>query len=472
VTDSDSLCSMPAAELAAAIRRRSVSPVEAVDAVLARIERLNPILNAYCTVTADQARAAARQAEAAVMRSASLGPLHGVPVSIKDLILTNGVRTTFGSARFADFVPTEDAPVVERLRRAGAIVLGKTNTPEFGYKGTTVNPLFGATRNPWRLDRTSGGSSGGGAAAVAAGLGPLAVGTDGGGSIRIPASCCGIFGFKPSLGRIPAAPAFGGLEIVTHVGPLARTVEDAALMLNAVAGPDPRDLSSLPAEGVDYTASLTGGAGAQGLRLAWTADWGYAPVDPEVRRVCEAAARRFAEAGARVDEISPGFPSPEGSFLTLFTGLWAARFGADLDEWRERYDPGLVWLVEQGLKHSAVDFIRAAHTRRTLHDAFMKVFAGCDLVLTPTLAAPPLPLGRDYYEEIAGRPVGIAGWTAFTYPLNMTGYPAATVPCGRTPDGLPAGLQIIGPPRADALVLRAAAAFEAIAPWRDAWPAL
>ncbi|HEX4835150.1 MAG TPA: amidase family protein, partial [bacterium] len=246
--DATDLCHIPAADLAAAIRAKTVSPVEVVDAVLARIERINPTLNAYCTVTPEAARAAARDAEAAVLRGDPLGPLHGVPVSIKDLVVTKGVRTTWGSRLYAQFVPDEDAPVVERLKQAGAIIVGKTNTPEFGYKGITDNLVFGVSRNPWSLSHTPGGSSGGGAAAVAAGLGPLAVGTDGGGSIRIPCSCCGLFGLKATLGRVAAAPTYGGLDTLSHTGPMTRTVRDAALMLTAIAGSDPRDLTSLPGD--------------------------------------------------------------------------------------------------------------------------------------------------------------------------------------------------------------------------------
>ena len=283
--DAIELCYMPALELGEAIRAKKVSPVEVVDAVLARIERLNPTLNAYCTVTAAAARAAAKEAEAAVMRGDALGTLHGIPVSIKDLVATKGVRTTHGSKLYEQFIPDEDAPVVERLKRAGAIILGKTNTPEFGHKAITDNLVFGPSRNPWSLEHTPGGSSGGAAAAVATGLGPLAVGTDAGGSIRIPSSCCAIFGLKPTLGLVAMAPTFGGLETLSHTGPMTRTVRDAALMLNSMVGADPRDLSSLPAVETDYLAGLD--RGIQGLRVAWSPDWGYAAVDPEVRQIAE-----------------------------------------------------------------------------------------------------------------------------------------------------------------------------------------
>src|SRR6266540_2184603 len=301
----DNLCWMPAADMAAAIRKKTLSPVEVVRALLARIERVNPALNAFVTLTAEQAMRDARAAERAVMkRGARLGPLHGVPFSTKDLVATKGIRTTFGTRLYADNVPTEDAPLVARLKAAGAIQLGKTNTPMLGWIGATHNLLFGPTRNPWNLDRTPGGSSGGASAAVAAGLGPLAIGTDGGGSIRIPAACTGIFGLKPSFGRIPVYP-FSAAWSLSHVGPMTRTVKDAALMLMVSAGPDERDPSSLPLQPVDYVAVLR--KGVKGLRIAWSADLGYEEaVDPEVRTVCEQAARRFREAGCRIEEVKPG----------------------------------------------------------------------------------------------------------------------------------------------------------------------
>ncbi len=466
--DAMELVYMPATELASAIRAKRVSPVEVVEAVLARLERLNPRLNAYCTITAEAARAAAKEAEAAVMRADTLGHLHGIPVSIKDLVATKGVRTTFGSKLYEDFVPDDDAPVVARLKQAGAIILGKTNTSEFGHKGVTDNPVFGVSRNPWSLDHTPGGSSGGGAAAVAAGLGPLAIGTDGGGSIRIPCSCCGIFGFKPTLGRVAAAPTFGGLETLSHIGPMTRTVRDAALMLNAIVGADRRDLSSLPADGTHYLIGLE--AGIAGLRVAWSADWGYAAVDPEVRQLTTTAAQRFSELGCQVEDAHPGFDDPASAYDILSSASTAARLAEKLPQWRDRFDPSLVPQIEQGMRWTAVDFIHAANVRRTLSETLRQFFSRYDVLLTPTLTAPPLPIGVDTYEEIDDQKVPRLGWLACTFPLNLTGYPAATIPCGQTRTGLPVGLQIIAPRLEDALVLRAAAAFEAMAPWPQQRP--
>jgi len=464
------LCFMPATELAAAIRAKRVSPVEAVEAVLDRIAEVNPAINAVVTVTEDLARAAAREVEARLGRGEPVGPFAGVPMTIKDLIMVKGVRTTWGSRIFERFVAPEDAPLVERLRAAGAVIVGMTNSPEFGYRATTDNPLFGATRNPWSLAHTPGGSTGGGGAAVAAGMGALTIGTDAGGSIRIPASCCGIVGLKPTLGRVPMAPVYGGLETLSHAGPMTRTVRDAALAMSVIAGPDPRDLMSLPDDGTDWTAAADGGLA--NVRAAWTPDWGYAPVDPEVRRLTESAARRFTDAGARLEEASPRFTDPSEAFGALFPAWVAARLAGYLAEWRTKMDPGLVRYIEMGQRPSAVDFVQAANVRRTLNDAFREFFKTYDLLLTPTLAAPPLPLGQHVYEEIGGKAVGQLGWLAFTFPINMLGYPAITVPAGWTAAGLPVGLQIVGPRFADAAVLRAAAAFEALQPWADRRPPL
>jgi aspartyl-tRNA(Asn)/glutamyl-tRNA(Gln) amidotransferase subunit A len=313
------LCWTSATELAALIRRKKVSPVEVVDAVLTRIDKLNPRLNAYVLVLGDAARRRAKAAERALgRRSARLGPLHGVPYSVKDLVITNGVRTTFGTPLNRDSVPTEDAPIVARRAAAGGIMLGKTNTPAFGWIGATHNLLFGTTRNPWDLEKTPGGSSGGASAAVAAGLGPLAVGTDGGGSIRIPASCTGIFGHKPSYGRIPIYPVSGAWSL-SHVGPMTRTVADAALMMNVCAGPDERDPYSLPAERVDYVKALK--APVKGLRVAYSEDLGFAEaVDDEVRAACARAARAFRELGCRVETVDPAWPSPRDAWEQIFCG--------------------------------------------------------------------------------------------------------------------------------------------------------
>ncbi len=464
------LCWLPATALAALIRRKKVSPVEVVDAVLDRIERLNPKLNAFVTLTADQARRDAKAAERALgKKGAKLGPLHGVPFSVKDLVITKGVRTTFGTPLYRDNVPAEDAPMVQRLKAAGAIMLGKTNTPTFGWIGATHNLLFGPTRNPWNLGRTPGGSSGGASAAAAAGLGPLHVGTDGGGSIRIPASFAGIYGLKASFGRIPAYPASGAWSL-SHIGPMTRTVADAALMLQVAAGPDERDQTSLPAARVDYVKALAGGV--KGLRVAWSDDLGFADtVDPEVRDLCAAAAKAFGELGCRVEAVKPGWPSPYRCWSEIFCGGIATRMAPYLDR-KSEIDPGLYRIIENTLKNPPTTYVQAWFDRLAWWEHPRRLFEKYDLLLTPTIACPPFAIGLDNPTEIAGKAVPPYGWIPFTYPFNMTGQPAASVPCGFTRDGLPVGLQIVGRRFDDATVLRASAAFERARPWAQHRPPL
>jgi Asp-tRNA(Asn)/Glu-tRNA(Gln) amidotransferase A subunit family amidase len=461
---SEDLCWMPAAELAAAIKRKKVSPVEVVRAVLARIERLNPILNAFVTLTADQAVKDARAAERAVTRKgAKLGPLHGVPFSTKDLVITKGIRTTFGTPLYRDNVPAEDAPMVGRMLAAGAIQLGKTNTPTFGWIGATHNLLFGITRNPWNTERTPGGSSGGASAAVAAGLGPLAIGTDGGGSIRIPAACTGIFGHKPSFGRIAVYPPSAAWSL-SHIGPMTRTVTDAALMMNVCAGPDERDQFSLPADRTDYVKALRGSL--KGLRVAWSANLGFTTVvDPEVKAACEKAARRFREVGCKVEEVKPGWPSPHEAWEAIFCGGIATRMAPYMAERRTDIDPGLADIIDETLKWGPTRYVQAWFDRLAWNEHVRRLFERYDLLLTPTIACRPFKVGIDHPTEIAGTPIPRYGWIPFTYPFNMTGNPAASVPCGLTSDSLPIGLQVVGRRFDDALVLRAAAAFERIQPW-------
>ena len=461
------LCWISASELAPAIARKKVSPVEVVDAVLARIDTLKQ-LNAYVTLDAERARQAAKAAERAVMRrGARLGPLHGVPFSVKDLIITKGVRTTFGTPLYRDNVPTEDAPSVERLKAAGAIMLGKTNTPTLGWVGVTDNLLFGVTRNPWSLGHTPGGSSGGAGAAVAAGLAPLAIGTDGGGSIRKPAAWCGIFGLKASWGRIPVYP-HGAAWSLSHAGPMTRTVKDAALMMNVCAGPDERDQYSLPPADVDYVKALKGSL--KGLRLAWSETLGIAPaVDPEVRDATAKAARAFRELGCRVESIEPTWPSPYDCWRTIFLGGIAARLAPYLDR-RDQIDPGLLPIVEEATTYPPTKYVQAWFDRLAWWRHARAFFERYDLLLTPTVACAPLRIGELYPAEIGGVAVGREAASVFTFIFNMTGQPAATVPCGFTKAGLPIGLQIIGRRFDDVTVLRASAAFEAARPWAQRRP--
>lgn len=458
----------PAVELAALVRRKELSPVEITEAILARIEALNPRLNAFCLVADEQARRDAREAEIALMKGEPTGPLHGVPISIKDMIFTRGLRTTGGSRLFADHVPAEDAVAVARLRAAGAIVLGKTTTSELGHKAVTESPLFGVTRNPWNPALTPGGSSGGGAAAVAAGLGPVAVGTDGGGSLRIPAAFCGVYGFKPSLGRVPQYPGFPGWDGLGCTGPMTRTVRDAALVLDVVAGGDDRDPTSLSREPGSYLEACE--MPVRGLHVAWAPDLGYAVVDPEVRALCEQAAAEFETLGCHVEVVSPSWENPEEVFATIVAVQFYAHWADHLPAREADLDPTLVKFVRRGGAVSARDYVRAWERARAFWlevHAFLERF---DLLLTPAVAVPPFAADRPPPREVAGQRVTVLGWMPFTYPFNLTGQPAASVPAGFTEDGRPVGLQIVGRRHADRTVLAASAAYEAARPWGDRWP--
>jgi aspartyl-tRNA(Asn)/glutamyl-tRNA(Gln) amidotransferase subunit A len=461
-------------QLARMISSKKVKPSEVMGAILARIEKVNPKLNAYCTLAQESAMAEARAADKKVTRAKSLGLLSGVPVSIKDLIFTKGLRTTFGSRMHENFIPDQDEVVVERLKAAGAIVLGKTTSCEFGYKSVTDSPLWGITRNPWNLEMTPAGSSGGAAAAVASGMGPLAVGSDGGGSIRAPASFCGIFGLKPSRGRIPLYPLLPGWETLdrrlAHLGPLTRTVADAALMMEVMVGPDDRDPLSLPGGRVAFRRELK--KGIRGLKIAWSLDLGYAVVDERVKGAVESAVKVFSEVGGKLEEARPDFPPMHDAFQLIFAAGCAGSIGDRLEEWKDRLDPGLVRLTEIGLKANAADYVRATNRSHFLWEKMQAFFEKYDLLLTPTLSVPPFPVGVDWPRDVAGQKVHPLNYLAFTYPFNLTGQPAASVPCGWTGDGLPIGLQIVGKRFADVTVLRAAAAFEEARPWADRWPDL
>lgn len=463
------LCYTPATELVRAIRQKSLSPVELMRAVLERIERVNPAVNAFCTVTAEAALAGARAAEAAVMRGEALGPLHGLPVSIKDLILTKGVRTMGGSHIFASRVPDVDPPLVRRLKAAGAILTGKTTSPEFGWVGLGDSPLTGSTRNPWNTAMNTGGSSAGAGAAAAAGLGPLHHGSDGAGSIRIPSAFCGVYGLKPSYGRVPQWPVSNN-EYTTHHGPMTRTVADAALMLAVMAGPDEWDRTSLEAPPADYVGRLP--EGIRGLRVAFSPTLDGLRVDPEVAAVVREAAGAFAGLGCTVDEVEPGWPQTYELIRTQWAAHYAGTHAQYLPEWRSRMDPGLVACIEDGMRQSAVEYIRWRGRKLEYWDAVRPFFERYDLLLTPSLSVAAFPSNRLNPEHWPApeRSWDWIGWASFSYPFNFTGQPAASVPAGFTPAGLPVGLQIVGRRFADLTVLQASAAFEAARPWAPRRP--
>jgi aspartyl-tRNA(Asn)/glutamyl-tRNA(Gln) amidotransferase subunit A len=457
-----------ALDLATRIRQKEISPVEAMAAVLARIEAVNPRLNAFCLVAADQARAAARDAEVAVMKGEPLGPLHGVPVSIKDLIFTRGLRTTGGSRLFADLIPEHDSVPVGRLKAAGAIVIGKTTTSEFGHKAMTDSPLFGVTRNPWDPARTPGGSSGGAAAAVASGLGPIGLGSDCGGSVRLPASFCGLVGVKPSYGRVPEFPSFPGWDHVAHVGPLTRTVRDAALALDVIAGSDDRDRISLPREAGSYVEACE--RDVRGLHVAWSADLGYARVDPVVQALCENAAAEFENIGCHVEVVNPLWENLEEPFITMVSAQMHAAWSEQIAERGPDVDPTFARFVERGGKVTARDYLRARARMHEFWQEALQFLQRFDLLLTPTVSVLPFAADAKPPREIEGEAVSVLGWMPFTYPFNVTGQPAASVPAGWTAENLPVGVQIIGQRHADATVLAACAAFEAAVPWSDHRP--
>jgi len=456
---SSDLLTISAVDLLEAYRTKRVSPVDVTRAVLQQIDILNPVLNAFCFVAPD-ALAMAGQSEARWMSGEPKGPLDGVPVSIKDILLTRGWPTLRGSRTVDPAGPwIHDAPAVARLRESGAVLLGKNTTPEFGWKGVTDSPLTGITRNPWNPAKTPGGSSGGGAAAVAAGMGPLTLGTDGGGSIRIPCAFTGLFGLKPSFGRVPAWP-LSPFGTVAHVGPMTRTVHDAALLLNVISRPDARDWFALPADMRDYLEGLDDGV--SGWRIAYSPDLGYADVDPEVAALVKQGVMRFVALGARVEEVNPGIAGAAEIFRRHWYSGAAYLLRNFTPEQKALMDPGLVEVAEQGAQIGMLELVDAVQKRGALGTAMNQFHEQYDLLLTPALPLAAFDAGREVADVMKEN--RWTEWTPFSYPFNLTQQPAASIPCGLTRAGLPVGLQIVGPRYEDARVLRAARAFESVQP--------
>jgi Asp-tRNA(Asn)/Glu-tRNA(Gln) amidotransferase A subunit family amidase len=464
------LCFVSAADLAARLRARKVSPVEVIDALAERIKRLNPKLNAYVTLDLENARKDAQMKDR--MRrehpEGDLGLLHGVPVAVKDDLEVAGLRYTCGSRLREKEIGKSDDLTVARLRRAGAIIVGKTNEPEFGHKGVTDNKLFGTTPTPWNREYTAGGSSGGSAAAVAAGMAYLALGTDIAGLIRIPASCCVVVGLKASFGRIPRVPTENAFVTQWYIGPLARTVADTALALRVLAGPDDRDPFSLPAPG-EKELSLEGDL--RGLRLTFCPRPTGMPVEPEVAEAAEKAVRLLEKRGVKVVPRKEPLPrAPLDALRVIFRATALTDAGikdeADFKKKRDLLTDTFAAFVEPGLKQRLRDYLEAqAQVTTFLEQSAPDYWKDCDVLATPTLAVPPfstrLPLGP---EQVRGENVDPqVGWT-FTWPFNLTGQPAISIPCGWTKDELPLGLQLVGRRSTDGLVLRMAAALEALAP--------
>ena len=466
VRTGDDIAYLSAQELTGLYARRALSPVETAQALFARLDALQPKLNAFCVVDRDGALAAARASEARWRAGQPLSPVDGVPATIKDLMLMRGHPTRRGSHLIDNVPDTEDSPAVARLKEAGAVILGKTTTPEFGWIAVGDSPLTGITRNPWNLERTPGGSSAGAAAACAAGIGVLNLGSDGAGSIRIPACFSGVFGIKPSFGLVPAYPP-SPMGLLSHHGPITRGVADAAAMLNVLSRPDPRDPYSLPEHAGDFRDGLDDGV--KGWKIAYSPDLGYAKVAPEIAACVAAAAKQFAALGAHVEEVGKVFDSPREALLTLW-GAGAARIVAGIPaEKLARCDPGFLAVAEAGARIGAVDYLGADLARNALGRTMGEFHRRYDLLLTPMMPVPALPVGEDLTDPATE--TQWVDWSPFSYPFNMTRQPAASIPCGLTPGGptgggLPIGLQIVGRLHDDARVLRAARAFEATQPVR------
>ena len=457
---SDELCYMPATELAARIRARELSAREMLDAHLARIERVNPRVNAIVTrVEPEQARTLADAADAALARGDEVGPLHGLPIAHKDTEPTAGIRTTFGSPIYRDFVPTQDTALIERLRAAGAITIGKTNVPEFAAGSQTFNPVFGATLNPYDTDKTCGGSSGGAAVALACGMLPIADGSDMGGSLRNPANFCNVVGFRPSPGRVPSWPSMTPWSPLSVKGPLARTVADVALLLSAMAGPDRRAPLSIDEPGERFRAAL--GRDFRGVRVAWSADLGGLPLDPRVRAVLDGQRHVFSGLGCDVADATPDFSGANEAFVTLRAVSFAVGHREHVRRHRELVKDTVVWNTEQGLRLTGEQVAAAEAAQGALYDRVRAFMDRHEFLICPVNQVPLFAVDTPYPTEIDGTPMdNYISWMKSAYYITMTGLPAISVPCGFTDDGLPVGVQIVGRHHDDFGVLQLAHAFE------------
>ncbi len=471
---SEDLARLTAAEMLAGYRARRFTPRDVVEAAIAAIRRADAACNVVVTPLYDQALAEAERIGRDWRLGEPAGALAGLPVTVKDLVFVGGVPAKGGAPSLKDFVAPADAHVVARLRAAGAIVLAKTTTCESGYKLTADSPLTGVTRNPWALDRTSGGSSGGAAAAVAAGCGPLAIGTDGVGSIRVPSSFCGVFGLKPTFGLVSRAPGFSppSWASLAHTGPITRSVADAALLLEVIAGYDARDAASLPLAPRRFDA---GRRSLSGLQIGYSLDFGHAAVDPAVRAAVLAAVDVVADLGATIVPIDPGI-DPEALERILKPIAFAEQagsVGSRSDADFAASDPDFVAVLQAGRRHQAVAYVEASHRRAALRARFHDMFKSVDALLTPTVAVTAFAAGTLGVDRIDGRAVDRhLGWSPFTWPMNLAGLPAASIPCGTDAAGLPIGLQIVAPWLGEPLILRIAASFEAVRPWAQARPSL
>ena len=453
----DELFRLTARAMVALLKSGDISPLEAIDAALDRIGAVDRAVNALPTLAPERARDHARRLMD--LPVGSRGRLAGLPVAVKDLNPVAGVRTTFGSPIYADNVPEESDIPVLRMEAEGAIVLAKSNTPEFGAGGQTFNEVFGATRNPWNTGLTCAGSSGGAAVALATGQVWLAHGSDLGGSLRTPGAFCSVVGLRPSPGRVPRGPSDGGFNYLSVNGPMARNVPDTALFLDVLAGLDPRDPLSYPAPGVGYGAAVA--APAPPSRIGYSADLGFMPVDPEVRRICAAALRHFEAMGCGVEEAAPDFSGAMDAFHTLRAAMYVTDHAARMAAHRDRFKPEIVWNYDKGAALTAADIAEAEHLRARLFQRMAAFFRTNDLLVCPTAAVPPYPIDRRYVDRIGDTVFdNYVDWMGLQCAISVTASPAVSVPCGFTADGRPVGLQLVGRPRGEAALLQAAALFE------------
>lgn len=465
----EEICFLPAFKMKKKIEDQEISSQEITNIIIERIEKINPIINAYCTPTFELAREMAKIADERVKNNEKIPMLNGIPTSIKDLVPVEGVRTTYGSKIYENNIPNEDAIVVKRLKNAGCVILGKTNTPEFGFKGVTDNLIFGSTLNPWNLEKTSGGSSGGAGAAVVSGISPLAQGSDGGGSIRHPACFCGIYGLKPTFGRVPIYPTSEIDLALSVIGPLTRYVSDAALMLDAMKGPFEGDRFSLPRDNILYSEHIK--EKPNKLKIGYSLDLGYAKVvDSEMENAVINSVQKFESFGWDVEEVKFKEFDPSLAFSTHWLVACGYIYEPYLKEWGDKLDPLLKTWVEAGLRRSASSLPLAMKTRTEFYEVIYEVFKSYDILVTPTTAIPAFDLGISAPSEINGVDVSPTGWQAFTFPFNFTGHPAASIPCGMTSGNLPLGMQIVSKRFEELLILQVSKAFEEIAPWQDKKP--
>ncbi|GAA1579183.1 amidase [Kribbella sancticallisti] len=458
--EADELCFRSARELANDVAARRLSATEVLHAHLDRVERVNPALNAIVTVVADQALGQARRLDDRAARGEPVGPLAGLPIAHKDTHETEGIRTTYGSGLYAEHFPDSDELAVSRIRQADAITFGKTNVPEFAAGSHTFNRIFGTTANPYALGRSAGGSSGGAAAALAAGLQPIADGSDMGGSLRNPASFCNVVGLRPSPGRVPSYPSMWPWSTLSVQGPMARSVSDVAFLLSVMAGDDPRSPIALTDNPSAFARPLD--ADLTGVRVAWAPDLGAdVAVDPEVRAVLGRSVFAFADLGCEVIDASPDLSGADEAFRTLRAWQFALSFGELLRDHRLDLKPSLVWNIEQGLAMDADDIARAEQLRARLYHRVREFFAGVDILVCPVSQVPPFPVELEFPAEIDGQPQATyLDWMRSAYVISVTGCPALSVPGGFTSGGLPVGLQIVGPHRQDLRVLQVGHAFE------------